>query len=98
MKLIRSFFGCFAILATAFLLASPASAAVDRELGVYNLTIQAPDFAQPDFHIVKALPAVLPDTPAATADRSPSEAVLGPIYNLSLETDGQSLTRFHMRC
>lgn len=98
MKLIRSFFGCFAILATAFLLASPASATVDRELGVYNLTIQVPDFAQPDFHIVKVLPAVLPDTPAITAVRSPSSAVLGPIYTLSLETDGQSLTRFHMRC
>lgn len=98
MRLIRSFFGGFAILAATMFMVMPASASVEHQLDIYALGVEVPDFAVPDFSIAEVAPAVLPDTPAVAVKRSPATAVLGPIYSLSLETYGQSLPRYHMRC
>lgn len=77
---------------------APASAEVDRHLDIFSLGVEVPDFAIPDVNVIDVKLAVLHDAPTVSMDRSPVGAALGPIYALSLETFGQSLPRYHMRC
>jgi len=49
------FFGGLAMLAAAFFAIAPASAAADRDIGIYNLTFEPPGYGAPDLMKVAAV-------------------------------------------
>lgn len=90
----------FAMLAMAFVALAPASA-LERTTEPLTIEMHDPGFdlayVAIDVADVVEMRAVQPVAPAA--DASPVQAALGPIYALSLQTDGQSLFPLHhMRC
>lgn len=87
------------IVALAFAYILPSSAEM-RDPGVYGIGFAPGAYYVPaNFDVAPRPAAVVPSDPVAIRpDRPRAAAALGPIYALSLETHGQSLRAFHMRC
>jgi len=98
MRYMRSFFiGALGIFALVVALSTP-SAAFERQLGVYALDSAPTPYLLPDFINPADQVAELRGEPGLGAATPTVESALGPIYALSLRTDGQSLPRHYLRC
>lgn len=97
MRLRSLFFFGIGLLAAAFIYIAPSSA-FEREPGYYTVTHEVGTFVFPDMVVEAKHVALVRHEDVGAPDRTSAVEALGPIYALSLETDGQSLRRYHLRC
>lgn len=95
---IRGFLiGCLAMFAAAFSIAAPASAVPVSFAHVETI----PVFERLDVLVAPEHAVVASEQERIQAPEARSSADLGPlppVYALSLRTDGQSLSGYHLRC
>lgn len=99
MKLRSLFFLGFGMLAAAFIYLATASA-IERAPGIYSISVEPTALVLYDFSVSPKVVhvAIRHEHENVLPDRSRAGEALGPIYALSLKTDGQSLNRYHLRC
>ncbi|PWJ81485.1 hypothetical protein C7441_11016 [Pseudaminobacter salicylatoxidans] len=99
MRLRSLFLPAFGLLAAALIYVLPASA-FERVPGIYAVSIEASMDAIPPYALTPVIEhvAMRSDPPTVHVDRLPVTVAIGPIYALSMQTDGHSLTRYHLRC
>jgi hypothetical protein len=96
----RSFiFVGFGLVALALAFIMPSTASSYRFDGVYaSSTDLQPSHMLPDFAVAVDHVALHREGEKVIRDRATARSVLGPVYALSLQTDGHSLIDIRRRC
>jgi hypothetical protein len=100
MRLRSLLFLGFGLVAAALIYIAPASTA-DRAPGIYDVAAAVSAYTLREVALAPVsehAALVAEEREALKPDRMTAATALGPVYKLSLETDGRSLYPPHMRC